>query len=188
MTTSGEVDVHPLPVPVLVRLVNGWGTAPRHAAGEAETPYPEPSALRDAIDEPWADAALVTSLEIPALVEASDEVHPLFASETAGELAERLTRLVGDVGMSTAFTAAGGRLREVRRIENGDRVLLASATLTLVERLRHDPDVRRLGVCQGDDCADVYVDASPAGRRRFCSVTCQNRHRTRTYRARRRSS
>ena len=37
-----------------------------------------------------------------------------------------------------------------------------------------------------DQCADVYVDASPTHDRRYCSVTCQNRARVAAYRARRR--
>src|ERR687893_781219 len=33
-------------------------------------------------------------------------------------------------------------------------------------------------------CADVYVDTSPAGRRRFCCLTCQNRARAAAFRQR----
>ncbi|MFJ9036853.1 CGNR zinc finger domain-containing protein [Streptomyces sp. NPDC102406] len=42
----------------------------------------------------------------------------------------------------------------------------------------------RIGVCTGGRCADVYVDQSPGGRSRFCSVTCQNRARVAAFRSR----
>jgi predicted RNA-binding Zn ribbon-like protein len=62
--------------------------------------------------------------------------------------------------------------------------LLAAAALTLRHQLaQHDPD--RIGVCTGRNCADAYIDASPAGQRRFCSVTCQNRARVAAWRQRR---
>ncbi|MFI1676368.1 CGNR zinc finger domain-containing protein [Streptomyces sp. NPDC020607] len=43
----------------------------------------------------------------------------------------------------------------------------------------------RIGIRTGGHCADVYVDQSPGGRRRFCSVTCQNRARVAAFRSRR---
>ncbi|MFI7320176.1 CGNR zinc finger domain-containing protein [Streptomyces venezuelae] len=42
----------------------------------------------------------------------------------------------------------------------------------------------RIGTCTGGHCADVYVDQSPGGRRRFCSVTYQNRARVAAFRSR----
>jgi len=44
-----------------------------------------------------------------------------------------------------------------------------------------------MGVCSGHRCADAYIDTSPAGRRRFCSVTCQSRARVAAWRRQRRS-
>ncbi|WP_374119541.1 CGNR zinc finger domain-containing protein [Streptomyces sp. RKAG290] len=42
-----------------------------------------------------------------------------------------------------------------------------------------------MGTCAGERCVDVYIDQSPGGRRRFCSVTCQNRTRVAAFRSRR---
>ncbi|SDM33848.1 CGNR zinc finger domain-containing protein [Allokutzneria albata] len=43
----------------------------------------------------------------------------------------------------------------------------------------------RLGVCTASRCDRVYVDTSHNARRRFCSLTCQNRVKTAAFRARR---
>ena len=65
-------------------------------------------------------------------------------------------------------------------------MLTAAAALTLRDQLAtRDPD--RIGTCTGRRCADAYIDASPAGQRRFCSVTCQNRARVAAWRERQRA-
>ena len=49
------------------------------------------------------------------------------------------------------------------------RPILAAAAIALHAQLgEHDAD--RLGTCAGDRCADAYIDASPAGDRRFCRI------------------
>ena len=62
--------------------------------------------------------------------------------------------------------------------------LAAAAALTLRHHLAA-ADPSRLGICEGRRCADAYIDTSPAARRRFCSVTCQNRARVAAWRRRR---
>jgi predicted RNA-binding Zn ribbon-like protein len=78
---------------------------------------------------------------------------------------------------------------EVRRTwwVNAHDALLAAALLALRAQLC-DEDPGRLGVCVDGGCADIYIDVSPAGRRRFCSVTCQNRARAAKYRRSRRTA
>ncbi|MGN9813631.1 CGNR zinc finger domain-containing protein [Micromonospora sp. BQ11] len=79
--------------------------------------------------------------------------------------------------------AADGRVRESWSVDDPDRAGLAAAALALRAHLAAHPG--RLGVCADEKCADVYADASPAGHRRFCSLTCQNRTRTAAFRRRR---
>ncbi|MBF8192938.1 CGNR zinc finger domain-containing protein [Nonomuraea sp. K274] len=43
---------------------------------------------------------------------------------------------------------------------------------------------RRLGRCDREGCATVYVDTSRNGRRRFCSLACANRVNVAAHRAR----
>jgi hypothetical protein len=45
-------------------------------------------------------------------------------------------------------------------------------------------DGRRLGRCDREGCATVYVDTSRNGRRRFCSLACANRVNVAAHRAR----
>jgi predicted RNA-binding Zn ribbon-like protein len=80
----------------------------------------------------------------------------------------------------------GGTLRPAWTVPRARDGLLASAALALRDHLAAHPE--RLGVCADHQCADVYVDASPGGHRRFCSLTCQNRARTAAYRRRRRAA
>jgi predicted RNA-binding Zn ribbon-like protein len=82
--------------------------------------------------------------------------------------------------------AEDGALSTAWSVPGSPTALLASAALALRGHLAAHPD--RLGVCADRQCADVYVDASPAGHRRFCSLTCQNRTRVAAFRERRRST
>ena len=81
------------------------------------------------------------------------------------------------------MTLAGRVPSETWHVDDPRNALLAAAALTLRHQLAHH-DPNRLGVCTGRDCADAYIDASPAGQRRFCSVTCQNRARVAAWRHR----
>ena len=88
--------------------------------------------------------------------------------------------------MRPALELADGRPSETWLVEDPQQTLLAAAALTLRHQLAvGGPD--RVGVCSGQRCADAYIDASPAARRRFCSVTCQNRTRIAAWRRERRA-
>jgi len=170
----------PLPIEGVVALVNGWGDKPRQSSGENEEPYPVPDTVG------LGGNAAIEAATAAELVEVANRIHSVFASSDASEFARLLEHLVEDVGLTLRFATAGEEVREIWTIGDPSRKILAAATLSLVHRLRDVPDVRRLGVCTADDCVDVFADASPAGRRRYCTVTCQNRIRARTYRASRR--
>jgi predicted RNA-binding Zn ribbon-like protein len=52
-----------------------------------------------------------------------------------------------------------------------------------------DHDADRLRVCADDTCGWLFVDRSPAGRRRWCDMrTCGNRAKVARHRARARES
>jgi predicted RNA-binding Zn ribbon-like protein len=68
-------------------------------------------------------------------------------------------------------------------VDDASQATRASAALALREQLSGHPG--RVGTCADRQCADVYVDLSPAGRRRFCCLTCQNRARAEAFRKRR---
>jgi hypothetical protein len=164
------VLVEPMPPDLLVWLVNEWAAVPRAAAGEDGTPYPDPAPLGPAGvgDRPGSAGRL----------------HAVFAAPHLTERVRLLATLLADTGVRPDLTLADDRPRESWHVDDPRDALLAAAALTLRHQFGgHDP--ARVGVCTGQRCADAYIDASPAGQRRFCSVTCQNRARVAAWRQRR---
>lgn len=172
--------VQPLPISLLIHVVNEWGDAPRAAAQEGSKPYPEVAAFQAENPELWGN---FPSLDQESLIEVANLMHPLFTSESGEECAKGLNEVIAQAGMVPSLSSEDWSIREVWHVFRPDRVLLAGAALSLVHQLRHEPDASRLGTCEGDACVDVYVDQSPGRRRQYCSLTCQNRNRTRAYRA-----
>jgi predicted RNA-binding Zn ribbon-like protein len=165
------VLVEPMPPDLLVWLVNEWGAAPRAAAGEEGAPYPDPAPLGAAAGN---------------LAEVADRLHRIFAAPDCTERVRLLAPLLAQTGVRPGIALAGGLPGETWHVDDPAQALLAAAALTLRHQLAaHDP--ARVGTCTGRDCADAYIDASPGGQRRFCSVTCQNRARVAAWRRRRSS-
>jgi predicted RNA-binding Zn ribbon-like protein len=163
------VLVEPMPPDLLVWLVNEWGAVPRAAAGEEDSPYPDPAPLGAA--------------GAGNLAEVADRLHPIFAAPDITERVRLLAILLADTGIRPTLTLAGRLPGEAWHVDDGAQARLAAAALTLRHQLAHH-DPARIGVCTGQDCADAYIDASPGGQRRFCSVTCQNRARVAAWRRR----
>ncbi|MGO1582804.1 MAG: CGNR zinc finger domain-containing protein, partial [Actinomycetaceae bacterium] len=177
--------VRPMPVQVVVDIVNGWGGRVRAESDETHSPYPDPEALEAGGADLWEDLGRPDDA---ALADVADRLFEVFAATSGPDTAERLNALVTESRLTTVLACHDdSTLGEEWRTSDRSRALLAAATLALVEHFRDFPDPSRLGTCDGDECLDVYVDTSPAARRRFCTVTCQNRMRARTYRAGRRA-
>ena len=143
----------------LVKLVNEWGTLPRTADGRPPAP-------------PHHELATL-----------ADELHPVFAATTPSAQAALVTALLQTTAVRPELTFIDKALAASWLVEDPAQRHRASAALTLRHHLAEHPG--RLGVCADPQCADVYIDASPAGRRRFCCLTCQNRSRAATFRRRR---
>lgn len=174
-----------MPMGILVDLVNGWGDVPRAAAHVSDAPYPDLGRLRARSPVFWDRLG---SVGARGLVAAANVVHPVFGASSGEQCAARMNGLIVEAGLIPALGADGWSVRVAWRTTRPERLVLASAVFALTTYLRTEHDAQRLGVCRGPDCADVFVDESPAGTRRFCSLTCQNRQRARAYRARRRAS
>lgn len=70
-------------------------------------------------------------------------------------------------------------------VERDDRWapwLVASAALDLALRLA-SRGALPWGVCDGHDCANVFIDQGRGGRRRYCSTRCATRERVRKHRS-----
>ena len=164
-----SVRVQPLELPELVALVNDWGTVPRRTGNRAAPPAEAPPG-----DGP-AEAIAV-----------ADRLHAVFAAADAVERARLVNAMLAETTVRPEVAPDGGVLAAAWSVPGPRTALLASAALALRGHLAAHPD--RLGVCADRQCADVYVDASPAGHRRFCSLTCQNRTRVAAFRERRRTA
>jgi predicted RNA-binding Zn ribbon-like protein len=150
--------VEVMPLTDLVDLVNEWGTLPRERDGR-----------------PPAEGELTIL---------ADEIHAVFA-EKSGR-AERITAMLRQTGVRPEISQRAGSLYETWTVDAPAQRQRAAAALALRHHVAEHPD--RLGVCADTQCADVYVDASPAGRRRFCCLTCQNRARAAAFRRRHRAA
>jgi len=169
---------------VLVDLINGWGSVPRAEAGEQAAPYPPHADLIGRLALPEHVGAGMTDAELQRV---ADLLHPIFAATHIGERAIRTTDLLTRSGLRPALLAEGSSIRSNWLVEDPETAVLAAAASALYGQLTGS-DPNRLGTCTGDRCADAYIDASPAGHRRFCSITCQNRARVAAFRRRRAAS
>lgn len=167
--------VQAMPLETLVELVNGWGTDPRREDGRSDQAYPDAAGIEERFGARAGDRVLAGI---------ADRLHPVFAAPDPAERARLVTRLLAETGVRPALGNDGGRLYPSWLIAEDHDAILASAAIALREYLAHH-DPGRIGMCADRRCADVYIDASPGGRRRFCSVACQNRTRVAAFRHRR---
>jgi predicted RNA-binding Zn ribbon-like protein len=161
--------VEPFPVADLVALVNDWGTTPREV-GQRESPSVLPPLA--------ASARHATAV--------ADRLHAVFVTDEPVERALAVTAMLAETGVRPELATVAGTVVASWWVPRRRDALLASAALALRDQLAAQPD--RIGACADQQCADVYVDASPAGQRRFCSLTCQNRTRVAAFRLRKRQS
>lgn len=83
-------------------------------------------------------------------------------------------------------TSTDGNQYALARV--GDRLDQARATVagTFAEYLA-GRDLRRLRICANDGCREIFIDRSPTGRRRWCTMrTCGNRAKVARHRERHR--
>ncbi|MEU7647249.1 CGNR zinc finger domain-containing protein [Streptomyces huasconensis] len=171
-----------IPLQVLTDLVNGWGTLPREGDGRGDASHRPVSDIAPHLGLPAPVSAALTP---EALAHAADRLHPVFSAPDAEACARHLTRLLADSGVRPVVRAEdGGKLRAAWSVDDADHALVATAAIALRQYLAAH-GFARIGVCTAGNCADVYLDQSPGGRRRFCSVTCQNRTRVAAFRSRR---
>jgi CGNR zinc finger len=180
VTLGPIVDVvRELPMPLLVDLVNGWGSVPRERA--AGRPRASTAELGTGQELP----PVLAGVSDDELERVADLVHPVFAEPDPAARALLVSALLAQTRVRPVMTASGSGLEAAWQVDDPGQALLASAAVALrAELVTRDPE--RLGTCDARGCCDVFVDTSPGARRRFCSVTCQNRERVAAFRRRRR--
>ena len=164
------MPVDNLPMSDVVDLVNEYADVSRAAAGESSEPYPHLEYL---------EALGATASESVSLANAFHRVfaEPRRASDLLNQLA--------DQHQLSHRLASDGRLAWMRPATSHRAA--AAATATLIDFLnQHSSD--RLGTCDADACADVYVDTSQSQTRSYCSDKCHTRTRVARWRARQRQT
>lgn len=156
----------------VVEFVNEYAEHPRAAAGEQEAPYPDGAATLG-----WPHHLPAPAVD--ELVASADATFRVFSSAHEGGAFDELNDLLRSARPTPLATASGLRWT----VESARDVLPAALGTCLLDWLVHHEQAR-LGTCAASKCVDVYADASPAGRRRFCSSTCLNRHKVAAHRQR----
>ncbi len=152
--------VAPMEMTDLVALVNDWAAIPR-AMDDRDPATGEPA------------------------TEVADACFFVFAADGDPARADLVSKLLDRTGVRPVLIRGNDCLSAAWTVDDPGQARPAAAALALRGHLAAHPE--RIGVCADEQCADVYVDQSPAGHRRFCSLTCQNRARTAAFRRRQRS-
>jgi len=171
-------NVPAVPVPWLVQLINEYAPQPRKAAGEDGDPYP------DVMREP--DAPRIGTVAEQDLADVARRLWLVFGAANETDRADRFNKLLKAAGLSPQVDQHGD-LRWATRHAGRRALLLAACTASLLQAIQAHGWLR-LGTCAGDDCLDIYLDRIGRGGRRYCSITCLNRARSRAYRSRQRTS
>lgn len=170
-----------MPLDALIELVNGWGAEPRRAGARSEVP-----ALAEFVHDAGVPASVANRLTDADLIQFADTIFAVFASDGTAARVAAVSSLLTSISVRPDLAMVGDEVRQTWWTDTQD-ALMAAALLALRKQLS-DGDPTRLGICVDGGCADIYIDASPAGRRRFCSVTCQNRARAAKYRRNQRTA
>jgi hypothetical protein len=163
------VGLPAVPAAEVVALINGFGSRPRTAAGEADDPYPDPAAALPSLP----------GLEPDEAVRQADRLWPVFAADPA-EAAELLSGLAGASRLAPLITADGTLGWSTGR--SGGEAERSAALVAAVLDVVRQTGWSRVGSCQAVDCVDVYIDSGRRHPRRYCSDTCLNRTRVRNHR------
>jgi len=169
--------VRPLELATLVLIVNTWGTQPRLVRGELEAALPSG---REVITDP-----ALQGLSKDQLVALADTLYPVFDGHD-DERATLVNDLLARSGVRPHLAQDRG-LQGVWSVPDPRVGALAATAVGLWIHLG-DGAGDRLGTCADRACGDAWVDTSPGGHRRFCSITCQNRARAAAYRRRHRTT
>lgn len=167
------LPVPDVPITWLVNLVNGYGHRPRAESKESENPYP---------DQCGAPPSFLVDINQADLVDLADRIWDVFGDPDPAGRAAALNSLLTAAKLSPAIDANGDRLWRARHTRDND-LLRAGCTVALLGAVQTN-GWHRLGICDGADCVDVYIDERGRTPRRYCSRICLNRARIRAYRSR----
>jgi|HubBroStandDraft_1064217.scaffolds.fasta_scaffold296635_2 predicted RNA-binding Zn ribbon-like protein len=162
-----------VPVHWLVEVVNEYGHRPRAEAGESAHPYPALTQGRP------PQAARLTEAELTAL---ADRLWPVFGAPDPAARVTALNSLLSAAKLTPEIDGHGDQAWRTSHTEAA-QIIAAGCAVTLLDSVSRN-GWHRLGICDGADCVDVYLDEHGRAPRRYCSAGCLNRARIRAYRSR----
>lgn len=167
------VSLAPVDTEWLVLLVNGYSPQAQDAAGDDAVP-PEHADR----DQP-ALASRATDIE---KVQLAEKLWRVFSGPAGGSQVAALDALAATSRLDPHIDAEG-HLTWTTPLDGTVDQLTASCTVCLIEAIT-TYGWGRLGICDGRDCVDVYLDRAGRAPRRYCSAACLNRAKVRAFRAR----
>jgi hypothetical protein len=111
----------------------------------------------------------------------------LLIDDRVDDATKLVNAMLGEHSAHPHLALEGGRWR--LHHHPADAPLVAMWTAIAAEVFARVIDAERhgrIGRCDAPSCADLFVDTSKNGTRRFCSTTCQNRVKAAAYRRRQR--
>ena len=167
-------------VGVAVNLVNSLGstTGNEHLKTVAD--------VRELFDSQGLDGyEPVSEADLEPLRALRTPLRAIFEAPDAKEAGERINAILARSGAAPQLTDHDGKWHLHFATEDAplaDRVA-AVAAMGLATVVVHY-GWERLGVCNADDCADVFVDTSRNRSRRYCDPSCSTRVNVAAFRAR----
>jgi hypothetical protein len=161
----------------------------RIAADLVNSPDPAGPELAAALHGYQVHQTAITAQMSAELGSWADRLRPAFAAADPAEKAAVVDALLIAAGCMPRLVSHDGLPHHLHYapvdadLPSRVRALTAAGLAHLIA----DGEGHRLGQCQRDGCAVVFVDTSRNGRRRFCSVRCANAVNVSRHRARRRA-
>jgi predicted RNA-binding Zn ribbon-like protein len=168
-------------------LVNGLTSG--YTLGRATADVDPLGAIRRvlAVDPP--SLAKLKRRDAPGFIALAEQLRGVFADLDSGDVgaaAVRLNSLLARHPANPHLAKENGVWRLHHHPANA--ALLPMWTSICAEglaRMIGAQAAHRLGICKATNCDKVFVDTSKNASRQYCSITCQNRTKTASFRARR---
>lgn len=172
---GGMATVPRLEITAVVDFVNHYSVRARRAAQDEDKGY-------RSLDEVLGPVAQdLPPFAVEKLHTLADDAYEVFVrSEHDEDVTAAVNDLLAPAGPTPRLGTDGQIAWEVA---DGRATLRAALGVGLLDWV-HVRGADRLGLCEGVRCADAFADSSPAGRKKFCSAGCLNRHKVAEHRRR----
>ena len=137
------------------------------------------------LDHEMAEPHDVTESDVAEVHEVRERLQEVFYAPDESAASELLNRLLEEYDVRPYLTDHDGKWH-FHYAPEGARPAqrLATSTAMGLATVVSEFGFHRLGICNADDCGDVFVDMSRNRSRRYCNDVCSTRTNVAAYRAR----